>query len=608
MADRPGIIQRVRQRLLGDVPGIDDIIPLAQSAEYMPTDVLEVNGVGEIVGAEVGLGDMATSMYQDPFAVDPYAVEEEPAPGEPSPSPGGDTPIPTGSSSTGSASAYTGGTVSSAPVEGFDEEQLQNAATIAEVGRDLGASERDIQIALMTAIVESGLRNLDYGDRDSVGLFQQRDAWGSFEDRTDPAKAAAMFFQGGAAGQQGLFDVPDRDKRPMGEVAQDVQVSAYPDRYAQHEQDASRILASLSGETFSGSVKGKDPYDLTEIDGHTVDYLTAAALDAAKNEFGADLSIMQGSHNASGVAASGGTHDGGGVIDVSVPNGDWAGAVAALRKIGFAAWVRNVPGYGQAGSGAHIHAVLIGDKELSPQAQTQVQSYFNNDDGLTGSRADDGPREFVNNRFTWADAMAAADDDEFGEQRKQVTASGDTFLGVPHKWGGDSYSGIDGANLIRKLYADSGVDLPKNIHDVLLSAEPMDPTKAKPGDLIGWGDDQFGMVTFDGYVVENNRPGGVVQRTLMSTLEDPWVVPLRTLMRPDPVSTAPAYRPPPITYAAPVAGPAPTAPGVRTGGYNPAVPDAAPHQGMNSGGGGSKPKPSKPTTTKKPPDISGIIG
>lgn len=605
------------ERRLGDVPGIDDIVPIAATLPYEDVSILEVNGIGEITAGEIGLGDLATSYYSDPFAIRPDMGSDS---GD-SPAGGGGSQNQQVSGGTGVSSQYvgstgstggvgsveTGGTITapSGPVEGFDEEQLANAAVIAQVGRELGATDRDIQTALMASLVETQLRNLDYGDRDSVGLFQQRDAWGSFEDRMDPAKSARMFFLGGGAGQEGLLDIPNRESRPMGDLAQDVQVSAFPERYAEREAEAARIMASLAGggTTTSGSYKGKDPYDLTEVDGKTVNYLTAAALDAAKAEFGGDLTLMQGSHNAGGVAASGGTHDGGGVIDLSVPNGDWAGAMTALRKIGFAAWVRNVPGYGQAGSGAHIHAVLIGDKTLSAQAQTQIQSYLNNDDGLVGSRPDDGPREFVNNRFTWGDALESQVEDDLGdvETGGRIVGAGKTFLGVPHKWGGRGYDGVDGAGFVRSVYEQIGVSVPEDVSELAYMADPIDIEQARPGDLIAWGNGQFGILAEDGYVLEANGPGTVVQLSSIPENSDPWAVPYRSLLQTPAQSAAPApYRPPAITYPAPVAGPAPTTPGVRTGGYNPAAPDAAPHQGMNSGG--SKPKPPKPpTTTKKPP-------
>lgn len=114
----------------------------------------------------------------------------------------------------------------------LSREQLRNAAIIYQVGTQLGASTRDIQIALITALTESNLINVNYGDRDSLGLFQQRAAWGPASVRMDPYKSARMFFLGGQQGQRGLFDFKDRNDMGMGEAAQAVQVSAFPDRYA----------------------------------------------------------------------------------------------------------------------------------------------------------------------------------------------------------------------------------------------------------------------------------------------------------------------------------------------------------------------------------------
>ena len=153
----------------------------------------------------------------------------------------------------------------------------------------------------------------------------------------------------------------------------------------------------------------KDPWGKASLDGETVDNFTAAALQAAAQEAGTEWRVLQGSFSHD-VAASGSTHAGGGVVDIAPADGDWEGAVTALRKIGFAAWVRNVPGHGYAGSGEHIHAVLMGDEQLSDQAAIQVQSYLNNDNGLDGSAPDDGPRQFVNNRFSWDDVSGAVSD------------------------------------------------------------------------------------------------------------------------------------------------------------------------------------------------------
>jgi phage-related protein len=150
-------------------------------------------------------------------------------------------------------------------------EQQKNASIIIGVGKRLGASHRDLLISLMTALQESNLRNIAFGDRDSLGLFQQRDAWGTREQRLDPAEAARMFFQGGHGGQRGLFAFKNRDQMSLTQAAQAVQVSAFPDAYAKWEDEARQLLDGpgplptsgakgiLAGLAFARSQAGK-PY------------------------------------------------------------------------------------------------------------------------------------------------------------------------------------------------------------------------------------------------------------------------------------------------------------------------------------------------------------
>jgi cell wall-associated NlpC family hydrolase len=130
----------------------------------------------------------------------------------------------------------------------WSPEQLSNAKTIVQVGRSLGASDRDLTIALMAAWQESQLRNVHYGDRDSLGLFQQRAGWATAADRLDPVKAARMFFTGGEKpGTRGLLDFSNRDSWSLGQAAQRVQVSAYPDAYAKWEDESKSMLSELGG-------------------------------------------------------------------------------------------------------------------------------------------------------------------------------------------------------------------------------------------------------------------------------------------------------------------------------------------------------------------------
>ncbi|NUR79085.1 MAG: hypothetical protein HOQ21_01370 [Dermatophilaceae bacterium] len=138
------------------------------------------------------------------------------------------------------------------------------------------------------------------------------------------------------------------------------------------------------------------PYDRTTYGGKTVDALTRAALDDTAERLGYPLTILQGSFNAGGVAASAGTHDGGGAVDLAPY--DWERKVLELRRTGFAAWHRPaIPGLW----GEHIHAVLIGDRLLSAGAKAQVADYLAGRNGLANHGPDDGPRDFVNNRYHW---------------------------------------------------------------------------------------------------------------------------------------------------------------------------------------------------------------
>lgn len=126
-------------------------------------------------------------------------------------------------------------------------EQRGNAATIVSVGRSLGVSDHGIVIALAAAMQESSLRNLSHGDRDSVGLFQQRPSqgWGSAAVLQDPATAAKLFFTGNPGHTRGLLDIAGWSSMDVTTAAQAVQVSAYPKAYAQWEKTAQSLLASL---------------------------------------------------------------------------------------------------------------------------------------------------------------------------------------------------------------------------------------------------------------------------------------------------------------------------------------------------------------------------
>ena len=123
-------------------------------------------------------------------------------------------------------------------------EMQSNAEIIHRVGKSLGVSDYGIAIALATAMQESSLINIDYGDRDSIGLFQQRPSkgWGTVAQIMDPEYSARAFF-GGPTGPnfgkvRGLLDINNWQSMTLSRAAQAVQISAFPEAYQKWELSA----------------------------------------------------------------------------------------------------------------------------------------------------------------------------------------------------------------------------------------------------------------------------------------------------------------------------------------------------------------------------------
>lgn len=176
--------------------------------------------------------------------------------------------------------------------------------------------------------------------------------------------------------------------------------------YAKYQKSLGYSGLAASGLPGKGSLAslGKGRYTLTRPisvgskttwSGKSVNQRTVNMLKAAEKRAGDSFSLTQGSYH-SGTGASAGTHDGGGVVDVSV-NGlsSVNGTVKALREVGFAAWHR-LPSQGPWGE--HIHAVAISDTDMAPQAQEQAGAYFQGRNGLADNGKDDGPQV---KKVTW---------------------------------------------------------------------------------------------------------------------------------------------------------------------------------------------------------------
>ena len=126
-------------------------------------------------------------------------------------------------------------------------DQAEDAATIAAVAKRLGLPDHAVTVALATALQESKLHNYPFGDRDSLGLFQQRPSqgWGRPVQLLTPAYAAEAFYRH-------LALVEGWETLPVAEAAQHVQHSADGSAYAQWEEDARAMARALTGEVPHG--------------------------------------------------------------------------------------------------------------------------------------------------------------------------------------------------------------------------------------------------------------------------------------------------------------------------------------------------------------------
>jgi hypothetical protein len=128
-----------------------------------------------------------------------------------------------------------------------DRDQLANTKAIVDAAKDLNLPPRAWEIAVATSLQEANLHNIgDLGaknDHDSLGLFQQRTGtggWGSAAEIQDPHHATQAFLNR-------LVKIDGWDSMPLTKAAQKVQVSAYPQAYAKHEQQAADMINALYG-------------------------------------------------------------------------------------------------------------------------------------------------------------------------------------------------------------------------------------------------------------------------------------------------------------------------------------------------------------------------
>lgn len=166
-------------------------------------------------------------------------------------------------------------------------QQADEASIIAAVAERLGLPDHAVTVALATSLQESKLRNLSYGDKDSVGLFQQRpsEGWGTRAEILDPVYAATAFYRR-------LVQVPGWQTMPVTDAAQMVQHSDAPLAYGQWATEARTLARALTGEVPAGLS--------CTVRSYHAGAPTAAALDTAEKTdlgqpgFGVPVSAKRG--------------------------------------------------------------------------------------------------------------------------------------------------------------------------------------------------------------------------------------------------------------------------------------------------------------------------
>lgn len=350
---------------------------------------------------------------------------------------------------------------------GWSSEQKAMANVIIKVGRQVGASRRDIRIALMTALQESGLRNLDYGDRDSLGLFQQRTSmdWGSREQVTNPYYAARAFFLG-AGTNSGLLDIKGRNKMSLSQAAQAVQRSAYPDAYAKWADDA---LTFISGLPSKGKKYGQPGSPGTPN----------IAPDPSRMFPTASIADIIGNPDDFGTAMP-----------------------TAVRQ----------PGDGMTPIATPVAQGL--DASTAPTVFTGMAPFNTADEYVAATGGGGFGQRGVNNTRKALVQYAR-------------TALGTPYVWG----GNDMQKGVDCSGFVQQVYKEMGIDVPRVSYQQAQSGKRVDLSKLRPGDLVAWdnssrnnGADHIAIYIGNGRIIEAPRTGLSVRIRKLGDNEGAWGV------------------------------------------------------------------------------------
>lgn len=340
--------------------------------------------------------------------------------------------------------------------QNLEAERRRNAEIIIRVGRQVGASDRDILIGLMTAMQESSLRNLNYGDRDSLGLFQQRPSqgWGSPAQIMNPEYAAKKFFDA-------LLRVPNRHKLPLTAAAQKVQRSAYPNAYAKHESYARNLLRTLGGSVDVGPALARDrkpgqqsPAEALRQDSRTP---TSGSVAPSPAEGPDAFAGWERRENRSSQA--------GGAAAAMAPPMDFLSPIEQDPVLEIPEW-EPPPGVADIAAAATSPLVATADKPI------EVSNW-------TLTEMDREAYEAMRERAMSRSGTRLPKADQIIDFAKQ-------FIGVPYRWGGESPLGFDCSGLVQYVYRQFGVNLPRVSFQQARAGAAVSHAEAAPGDLVWW--------------------------------------------------------------------------------------------------------------------------
>lgn len=412
--------------------------------------------------------------------------------------------------------------------------RAEYVSAVVDAGRQAGASDDGIIVALMVVLQESRLNmyantgnpeslTLPHDavghDHDSVGLFQQRDSWGSTSDRMDAATSAKLFYD---------RLIPWMEAHPgasLGAAAQGVQVSAFPDAYTQWEDAARQLVSGVSGESGASGGSGCTQavtgsgwkYPIVSVGSITSDWdphRLHPVLGYERPHWGTDIGGLPIGTDL--VAVADGTVsyadcDESGLCQIDYDSTD--GWRIRYLHIVAESWTVNKGdkvtagqviaqlGNTGVGTGAHLH---VETSPLDKIGDSQWCAF----DASWADRCTNPVETFKEHGVDLATgAVTQVDGTGSGAGALDFAR---TKIGGPYVWAGEGPSGYDCSGLVQAAFASIGVSLTHSAASQCQAGSAVEASQAQPGDIVCWGSPAYHVAIYNG-------SGGIVGAQTYST-------------------------------------------------------------------------------------------